>query len=71
MKEDNWLENYKYAHGLEFACKGLSRRISFSNRLHTAPEIFTNFRPEIKQTFDDFMTDAIPYFKKFHLNINF
>jgi acyl carrier protein phosphodiesterase len=68
MKSDNWLYNYQFHHGLEFACKGLSRRISFSNQLHNAPVIFTTFRREIEHTFNDFMTDAIPFFKEYHQN---
>lgn len=66
MKSDNWLTNYQYHHGLEFACRGLSQRISFSNQLHVAPEIFNDFRTDIEQTFNDFMTDAVPYFKRYH-----
>jgi acyl carrier protein phosphodiesterase len=66
MKSDKWLTNYQFNHGLEFACRGLSKRISFSNQLYTAPEIFTTFRTEIEQTFNDFMTDAVPYFKQYH-----
>lgn len=69
MKSDNWLANYQFSHGLDFACKGLSQRISFSNQLYNAPEIFTTFRSEIKATFDDFMTDAIPFFKQYHLEL--
>jgi len=66
MKKDNWLYHYKYSHGLEFACKGLSKRISFDNDLWKAPEIFTNFRPEIEETFIDFMSDAVLYFEEYH-----
>lgn len=70
MKEDNWLRNYQFHEGLDFACKGLSRRISFSNQLYHAPEIFTTFRPKIEQTFYDFMLDAIPFFKNYHSTSN-
>ena len=69
MKSDNWLTNYQYHHGLEFACRGLSKRISFSNQLYVAPSIFTAFRKDIEQTFNDFMTDAEPHFKQYHLKL--
>jgi len=69
MKSDNWLANYQFPHGLEFACKGLSNRISFSNKLYNAPKIFTTFRPEIEKTFDSFMVDAIPFFRQYHHNL--
>lgn len=65
IKKDNWLYQYQYTHGLEFACKGLSKRISFKNELWKAPEIFNVYRPEIEDTFIDFMQDAIAHFKEF------
>lgn len=70
IKADNWLYHYQYSHGLEFACRGLSKRISFKNDLWKAPEIFTTFREEIDETFIDFMQDAIPHFKEYHLQIS-
>lgn len=66
MKADNWLFHYQYHHGLEFACKGLSKRISFSNQLYNAPNVFLTFQEEIEITFNDFMTDAIPFFNDYH-----
>ena len=66
MKADNWLNHYQYTHGLEFASRGLSKRISFSNDLWKAPEIFVKFRSEIESTFSQFMLEAIDYFKEYH-----
>lgn len=66
MKADNWLYQYQYHNGLEFACKGLSKRISFKNELWKAPEIFIKFRPEIEHVFIEYMKDAILYFEDFH-----
>lgn len=66
MKADNWLYQYQYHNGLEFACKGLSKRISFNNDLWKAPEIFVKFRPEIENVFIEYMKDAVLYFDDFH-----
>lgn len=66
MKADNWLYQYQYHNGLEFACKGLSKRISFKNDLWKAPEIFIKFRPEIENVFIEYMKDAVLYFEDFH-----
>ena len=69
MKSGNWLNHYQYTHGLEFASRGLSQRISFSNDLWKAPEIFVKFRPEIESVFSQFMLEAINYFKEYHKSI--
>lgn len=70
IKADNWLYHYQYPHGLEFACKGLSKRISFKNDLWKAPEIFSAFHQEITGTFNNFMSDAIPHFQEYHQQFN-
>lgn len=69
MKEINWLEKYQYTYGLEKACNGLSKRISFENKLSFAPQVFIQFQEDIELTFEIFMKDAIPHFKEFSVNI--
>ena len=64
MTEDDWVYNYQFMSGLIFACRGLSNRISFSNQLWNAPEIFSIFHAEIDQAFRHFMKDAVPYFNQ-------
>ena len=64
MKKDDWLFNYQFHEGLEFASKGLSRRISFENSLYKAPEVYLKHQNAIESTFNKFMDDAIPYFKR-------
>ena len=64
MKHDDWLYNYQFHEGLEFASRGLSRRISFENSLYKAPEVYLEHEDAIESTFNIFMDDAIPYFKR-------
>ena len=70
MKEDDWIYNYQFMHGLTFACRGLSSRISFSNQLWNAPEIFGVFQPEIENAFYLYMNDAIPHFDRLFASEN-
>ena len=63
MKKDDWLYNYQFPSGLEFACKGLSNRISFSNQLWNAPEVFHTYQAEIEEAFAIFMNDALLHFE--------
>lgn len=64
MKEGDWIYNYQYLQGVQFACKGLSRRISFPNVLDKAPDILQKKRELIERSFETYMKDAIPYFKE-------
>lgn len=62
MRDGNWIVNYRHHHGLEFACRGLSRRISFPNALYTAPEVFLIHEKKIEQCFRLYMKDAQDFF---------
>lgn len=64
LKKEDWIYNYQFPHGLEFACKGLSRRIKFKNDLYKAPEIYFQLEESITFAFENYMEDAIPHFKK-------
>ena len=66
MKQFDWLGSYRHREGLERACSGLSKRISFENKLSEAPKIFDKFENRINETFEAFMTDSIPFFKNYH-----
>lgn len=63
MKEGDWIYNYQFAHGLEFACRGLSKRINFENDLYKAPEVFLKHEQSILRAFNLYMADAVPHFK--------
>lgn len=65
MKEFDWLYEYRNFSGLEFACSGLSRRISFDNHLSFAPAVFLEKEKVIELVFNNFMIDAIPYFEDY------
>jgi acyl carrier protein phosphodiesterase len=64
IHEGDWILNYRFHHGLEFACYGLSRRISFPNVLHKAPTVFLAHEAEIERCFRSFMEDALLFFAK-------
>ena len=70
MKKMNWLHYYQFQEGLIKSCNGLSRRISFENKLNNAPTIFLSKQKEIEESFELFMNDAIPYLKDFLSKIN-
>jgi len=68
MKAHDWLNSYSSFSGLENACNGLSRRISFPNMLANAPDVFIQKESHIEQAFEAYMADAIPFFKNYFAN---
>lgn len=62
MEAGSWIVNYQTLKGLEFACSGLSRRISFENNLDTAPQVFERHREHIESAFNTYMKDARLFF---------
>jgi len=65
MHEYDWLFQYRHISGLSSASSGLSRRISFENNLHQAPQVFTMLQPEIETAFQEFMSSAHPFFREY------
>lgn len=65
MREEQWLLHYREHSGLIAACEGLSRRIKFENNLGDAPEILKQMEPEISRCFEQYMKEAMAYFKPF------
>jgi acyl carrier protein phosphodiesterase len=63
IHQGDWIYNYQFPSGLEFACKGLSRRISFPNELHRAPTVFLAHQHAINSAFRTYMKDAITHFQ--------
>ena len=59
-----WLDHYPSSYGLQKSCEGVSKRISFANKLHEAPTLFYEREQEIETCFEVYMKDAI---KKFQL----
>lgn len=68
MQAGSWIVNYQTRKGLEFACTGLSRRISFENNLAIAPLIFERHQAQIELAFEVYMKDAQLFFGKASTN---
>lgn len=64
MQEKNWLYNYQFLDGLMKSSQGVSRRISFPNKLGDAVEVYRQFEQKIEETFYTFMKDARNYFSE-------
>lgn len=60
----NWISYYSQLDGLDKACKGVSRRISFPNTLIHGKDVFLDFEVEIELSFGLYMKDAILKFSK-------
>lgn len=69
MKEFDWLYEYQHLSGLRQASTGLSRRISFKNKLGDATEIFVLKQKEIEEAFHLFIHDAHPFFENYFKKI--
>lgn len=58
MYQRNWLNRYKELEGLDMACSGLSRRISFTNNLHEGLAVFLKHEKLITSSFREFIQDT-------------
>ncbi len=56
--ELNWISYYPTLNGLEKACQGVSKRLSFENKLKFGKEVFLKFENEIEPVFFEYMEDA-------------
>lgn len=71
LKQGKWLNQYEEMEGLNRACQGVSRRISFPNMLKYAGNVYVHHEVKITETFYDFMDEAIPYFKAYNNEVKF
>jgi acyl carrier protein phosphodiesterase len=62
MIEVNWISYYPLLEGLDIACNGVSKRISFENKLKEGKSVFLKFESEIEITFREFMLDTKQFF---------
>jgi acyl carrier protein phosphodiesterase len=62
FRERKWLNHYPTFFGLEKSCEGVSKRISFPNKLVSAPEVFLKREKLIEEVFEFYMNDAKKHF---------
>lgn len=58
MQQRDWLNRYRNLEGLDMACSGLSKRISFPNVLYKGKAVFLEHETLITDAFRKFMKDA-------------
>lgn len=63
MKKGKWLSDYGDLQGVEGACIGVSRRLSFPNALMNARMVLENHYKTVEKAFFDYMKDAIKEFE--------
>jgi acyl carrier protein phosphodiesterase len=63
MRKYKWLNYYHTMEGLQKACEGVSKRISFETQLPHAPSVFSEKQQMIEIAFDVFMQDAKQQFE--------
>lgn len=66
MIEINWISHYPSLDGLDKMCNGVSRRISFENKLKEGKTVFLKHESFIEQVFWKFMDDAVSHFEQFY-----
>ena len=62
MQERNWLYHYQYLDGLNKSCLGVSRRLSFPNKLIDGVKVFEQHKTRIEEAFTIYMKDAQLFF---------
>ena len=58
LREHKWINHYPSLYGLEQVCLGVSKRLSFKNKLPEAPLVFSKHNIKIENVFHQFMNDA-------------
>lgn len=67
LKKGRWLSGYAHLDGIEGACIGVSRRISFPNSLMNGRMVLEENYSLVEEAFFQYMNDAIPYFNRYFL----
>lgn len=62
FRERKWLNYYPTSFGLTKSCEGVSKRISFPNKLADAPEVYNKREKFIYEVFQKYMRDAKEHF---------
>lgn len=66
IRDGKWIEKYATKNGLFFACRGLSQRISFPNKLGDGLTVYEKHQEIISLAFEQFMQDAQTTFFQEH-----
>jgi len=59
IREKKWMNYYPTLYGLEKSALGVSRRISFKNKLQDTPSVYLKHQKAIEETFYSYMEDAM------------
>ncbi len=62
LKTKRWMNDYPNQSGLDFACKGLSKRITFSNNLDQAVIYYNKYESDLNISFQKYFKDAVSEF---------
>ena len=65
LKTKKWMNHYGTEFGLRKSCEGVSKRLSFPNKLIDAPSVFYFNQEKITSVFELFMKDAIEHFNTY------
>jgi acyl carrier protein phosphodiesterase len=66
LRSKNWMHYYQLEYGLDKACNGVSRRISFPNTLINGLQVFKANEKIIRSSFDKYMIEATKHFSDWH-----
>lgn len=58
LRESKWINHYPSAFGFQKSCEGVSRRLSFENKLGDSPKLILPFKEHLTKAFDSYMIDA-------------
>ncbi len=65
LNQYRWLNHYAIEHGLDRMSHGVSRKLSFDNKLTEGLAVFKRYETEIERSFNVYMMDANEHFKQY------
>jgi len=63
LRTYRWMDVYHQEFGLMKLSEGVSRKLSFENKLADLPRFYKSNKFEIEKVFHVFMNDALAYFR--------
>jgi acyl carrier protein phosphodiesterase len=61
MRDERWLESYRYLDGIHLALTNISRRFSRRPNLETATRHLLDSRPELERRFEQFFPEVVAF----------